>query len=76
MTPQVPQIPSRQSWSKATGSSPCITRRSLRTSSISRNDISGFDAVDLIGLEAAGGVGTVLLPDLQGDVDRAGFAHL
>jgi hypothetical protein len=26
------------------------------------------DAVDLIGLEAAGGVGTVLTPDLQGDV--------
>src|SRR6187401_542292 len=38
---QVPQIPSRQSCSKAIGSFPCASRFSLTTSSISRNDISG-----------------------------------
>src|SRR5690606_25981063 len=37
----VPQIPSRQSWSKATGSSPFLIRTALSTSNISRNDISG-----------------------------------
>src|SRR5690606_19549749 len=37
----VPQIPSRQSWSKATGSSPFLIRPELSTSNISRNDISG-----------------------------------
>ena len=41
--PQVPQMPSRQSWSKATGSSPRRMSSSLRTSSISRKDISGAD---------------------------------
>ncbi len=40
--PQEPQIPSRQSCSKATGSSPRSVSRSLRTSSISRNDMSGL----------------------------------
>ena len=39
--PQVPQMPSRQSCSKAIGSSPSAISRSLTTSSISRNDISG-----------------------------------
>src|SRR5262252_3345691 len=38
--PHVPQIPSRQSLSKATGSSPRRVRSSLTTSSISRKDIS------------------------------------
>ncbi len=37
----MPQMPSRQSWSKAIGSSPFASKRSLTTSSISRNDISG-----------------------------------
>ena len=41
-TPQEPQMPSRQSWSKATGSSPRTTRSSLSMSSISRNDMSGL----------------------------------
>ena len=40
--PHVPQIPSRQSWSKAIGSSPARSSRSLTTSSISRNDMSGL----------------------------------
>jgi hypothetical protein len=40
-TPHVPQIPSRQSWSKAIGSSPFSIRPSFTTSSISRNDMSG-----------------------------------
>jgi len=39
--PQVPQMPSRQSWSKAMGSSPRAISRSLTPSSISRNDMSG-----------------------------------
>ena len=39
---QVPQMPSRQSWSKVIGSSPSVTRRSLTTSSISRNDMSSL----------------------------------
>jgi hypothetical protein len=37
---QVPQIPSRQSWSNATGSPPSPISRSLSTSSISRKDMS------------------------------------
>ncbi len=41
-TPQVPQMPSRQSWSNAIGSSPFPIRPSLTTSSISRNDISSL----------------------------------
>jgi hypothetical protein len=39
--PQLPQMPSRQSWSKTTGSSPARISFSFRTSSISRNDMSG-----------------------------------
>jgi hypothetical protein len=39
-TPHDPQIPSRQSWLNATGSSPWWVRSSLSTSSISRNDMS------------------------------------
>jgi hypothetical protein len=41
-TPQVPQMPSRQSWSKAMGSSPLAISPSLTTSSISRKDMSGL----------------------------------
>ena len=41
MQPQVPQIPSRQSESKAIGSWPALISPSLTTSSISRNDMSG-----------------------------------
>jgi hypothetical protein len=37
----IPQMPSRQSWSNATGSSPSRMSRSFSTSSISRNDMSG-----------------------------------
>ena len=40
--PHEPQMPSRQSWSKAIGSSPLRSRRSFTTSSISRNDMSGL----------------------------------
>ncbi len=36
---QVPQMPSRQSWSNAMGSSPLAIRPSFTTSSISRNDM-------------------------------------
>jgi len=43
--PQVPQIPSRQSWSKAMGSSPLAMSPSFTTSSISRNDMSGLMSV-------------------------------
>ena len=41
ISPHMPQIPSRQSESKATGSSPSAFSRSLSTSSISRKDMSG-----------------------------------
>ena len=40
ISPQVPQMPSRQSWSKAIGSSSAALSFSLSTSSISRNDMS------------------------------------
>src|SRR4051794_21014190 len=40
ISPHAPQMPSRQSESKATGSSPLPMSSSLRTSSISRNDMS------------------------------------
>src|SRR5215813_12182065 len=39
---QAPQIPSRQSLSKAIGSSPFSSSSSFSSSSISRNDMSGF----------------------------------
>src|SRR5680860_32170 len=39
---QDPQIPSRQSWSNATGSRPSAASRSFKTSNISRNDMSGL----------------------------------
>jgi hypothetical protein len=39
---QVPQMPSRQSWSKAIGSSPFSASCSFTTSSISRKDMSGL----------------------------------
>ena len=40
--PQDPQMPSRQSCSKAIGSSPLAMSRSFTMSSISRKDISGL----------------------------------
>ncbi len=40
--PHVPQMPSRQSLSNTMGSRPSSMRRSLRTSSISRNDMSSL----------------------------------
>jgi hypothetical protein len=43
--PHDPQMPSRQSWSKAIGEPPDSMRRSLTTSSNSRNDISGLTSV-------------------------------
>ena len=39
---QDPQMPSRQSWSNATGSLPSAMSASLSTSNISRNDMSGL----------------------------------
>ena len=39
--PHMPQMPSRQSESKAIGASPFAMSSSLTTSSISRNDMSG-----------------------------------
>jgi len=39
---QVPQMPSRQSWSNAIGSSPFVVSSSFTTSSISRKDMSGL----------------------------------
>ena len=39
---QVPQMPSRQSWSKTIASLPSSISRSLRMSSISRNDASSL----------------------------------
>ena len=41
ITPQLPQMPSRQSWSNAIGSRPSSISRSFTTSRNSRNDISG-----------------------------------
>ena len=40
--PHIPQMPSRQSWSKAIGSSAFSMRRWFTTSSISRKDMSGL----------------------------------
>jgi hypothetical protein len=55
--PQDPQIPSRQSWSKAIGISPCSISRSLTTSSISRKDMSGLTSVALYSLRLPSAVG-------------------
>ena len=64
----VPQMPSRQSWSKTMASLPSSMSRSLTTSSISRNDVSSLMLGDLVGLEAARLVGAVLAPDLEREV--------
>ncbi len=45
--PHVPQMPSRQSWSNATGSSPFSTSSSLSWSSISRKELSGLTSPTL-----------------------------
>ena len=45
---QDPQIPSRQSWSNAIGACPVSISRSLTTSSISRNDMSGLMSLGLV----------------------------
>src|SRR4051812_10223092 len=47
-------MPSRQSWSKAMGSRPWATSRSLTTSNISRNDISGLMSVASMSSNAPG----------------------
>ena len=49
----MPQMPSRQSESKAIGSSPRSISPSLTTSSISRKDMSGDHVLGLVGLEPA-----------------------
>ena len=59
----MPQMPSRQSWSNATGSSPSRISFSLRTSSISRNDMSGEMSVDVVGDHPALVGGSGLAPD-------------
>src|SRR3954463_5193688 len=51
-----PQMPSRQSWSNAIGSRPSATSRSLITSNISRNDISGLMSVASMSSNAPGAV--------------------
>src|SRR5215207_4987179 len=51
---QEPQIPSRQSWSNAIGSRPSASSRSLTTSNISRNDISGLMSVASMSSNAPG----------------------
>src|SRR6478672_11991628 len=54
MSEQVPQIPSRQSESKAIGSSPRAISPSLTTSNISRKDISGTTLGALYSLNSPG----------------------
>ncbi len=49
-----PQMPSRQSWSNAIGSPPAATSRSLITSNISRNDISGLMSLASMSSNAPG----------------------
>jgi hypothetical protein len=50
----MPQMPSRQSLSKASGSSPLAMSCSLRVSSISRKDISGTTPVTVYSTSAPG----------------------
>ena len=63
-----PQMPSRQSWSNAIGSRPSAISRSLTTSNISRNDISGLMSGGVDVLERPGGVGARLAPDPELEV--------
>ena len=69
ISPHMPQMPSRQSWSKAMGRSPLMMSRSLTTSSISRNDMSvlmpGASYLTILPARA----GTGLPPDVQRQVD-------
>ena len=69
---QEPQMPSRQSWSKAIGSRPSAVRRSLTTSNISRNDISGLMSRGVDLLERTGCVGARLAPDAELEIHGAG----
>ena len=62
----VPQMPSRQSWSKTMGSSPFSMRPSFTTSSISRNDISVLMSVaPRSPTNWPRGLGVLLAPDVQ-----------
>ena len=72
---QVPQMPSRQSWSKAMGSSPLAIRPSFTTSSISRNGHVLGHVLRLVADEAALVFRVLLAPDVQGQVHRSP-AHL
>ena len=64
--PHEPQMPSRQSCSNAIGSSPFSIRRSLTTSSISRNDTSGLMSVGLVRRRSCpSAVARLLAPDVQ-----------
>ena len=56
---QVPQMPSRQSWSKTIGSRFSEISRSLTTSSISRNDASSLIASTLYVSKWPGSSGSV-----------------
>ena len=66
--PQEPQIPSRQSWSKATGSSPRSISRSLSTSSISRNEACSLTSSTCVVDEPPRGLPVRLAPDPQAEL--------
>ena len=72
MKPHVPQMPSRQSLSKAIGSSPFAISFSFRMSSISRNEVCSV-TLDLVVDELALGLRTRLAPHVQVNVE---LAHL
>ena len=66
--PQAPQIPSRQSLSKATGGSPAAASSSLSRSRTSRRVISGRTSVERVADEAAGLPRIALPPDPERDL--------
>ena len=66
--PHIPQMPSRQSWSNAIGSSPFSTRRRFTTSSISRKDMSGLMPGASYVTNFALGLRVLLPPDVQGEL--------
>ena len=72
--PQVPQMPSRQSWGNSIGTSPCLDQLLVDNVEHLEEGGVGRDVVGRVGHELAGTVRAVLTPDVQGEVERV--AHL
>ena len=66
----MPQIPSRQSWSKWIGSSPSLDEAFVDDVDHLEEGSRGGDLLGFVGLNAAFGFGVFLTPDFQSEVEE------